>query len=169
MVMGWESKIFLAVQVATMGTRRKLSVSVNNCGVCGGVLKVVPHICVTLNAAACTCSGSALQALCITIFPMQHSYKSRLIILPQDGICRDNPKWNLHLTPSVWHLKFLLSPSVLSACWKIATVALAEPLQQRDRHYQARKQSYTFHHRLTFFAKAWFRPNRRHVSGPDKA
>lgn len=35
------------LQVATMGTRRKLSVSVNNCGICGGVLKVTcsthPH------------------------------------------------------------------------------------------------------------------------------
>ena len=28
------------LQVATMGTRRKLSVSVNSCGICGGVLKV---------------------------------------------------------------------------------------------------------------------------------
>ena len=38
------SKSCLAVQVATMGTRRKLSVSVNNCGICGGVLKVGDQI-----------------------------------------------------------------------------------------------------------------------------
>ena len=37
-------KSFLALQVATMGTRRKLSVSVNNCGICGGVLKVSDQI-----------------------------------------------------------------------------------------------------------------------------
>lgn len=32
--------IWVTLQVATMGTRRKLSVSVNSCGICSGVLKV---------------------------------------------------------------------------------------------------------------------------------
>lgn len=32
------------MQVATMGTRRKLSVSVNSCGICAGVLKVSPAV-----------------------------------------------------------------------------------------------------------------------------
>lgn len=66
---------FLAVQVATMGTRRKLSVSVNNCGVCGGVLKVRGHIHASVSLSMqqyAHVQSLHCNSLGIAILPEQH-------------------------------------------------------------------------------------------------